>query len=72
VLIGKYLTVPKGTGRDAKSTYVDRSVVYRDTEEAIVQNVIVDRNEDAMRFAKVGMRKIRPMAVGDKLSSRSG
>lgn len=67
MLIGKYLTVPKGTGRDAKSTYVDRSVVYRDTEEAIVQNVIVDRNEDAMRFAKVGMRKIRPMAVGDKL-----
>ncbi len=72
VLIGKYLTVPKGSGRDAKSVYVDRSVVYRDTEEAIVQNVIVDRNEDAMRFAKVGMRKIRPMAVGDKLSSRSG
>lgn len=72
VLIGKYLTVPKGTGRDAKSVYVDRSVVYRDTEEAIVQNVIVDRNEDALRFAKVGMRKIRPMAVGDKVSSRSG
>ncbi len=67
VLIGKYLTVPKGTGRDAKSVYVDRSIVYRDTEEAIVQNVIVDRNEDAMRFAKVGLRKVRPLVVGDKL-----
>jgi DNA-directed RNA polymerase beta subunit len=72
VLISKYLTTPKGVGRDAKSTYVDRSVVYRDSEEAIVQNVVVDRNEDAMRFAKVGLRKIRPMVVGDKVSSRSG
>lgn len=67
VIIGKYLTVPKGVGRDAKSVYVDRSVVYRDTEEAIVQQVVVDRNEDAMRFAKVGLRKIRPMVVGDKM-----
>lgn len=72
VLIGKYLAVPKGSGRDAKSVYVDRSIVYKDTEEAIVQNVVIDRNEDAMRFAKVGLRKIRPLAVGDKLSSRSG
>jgi DNA-directed RNA polymerase beta subunit len=72
VLIGKFMTVPKGSGRDAKSVYVDRSIVYRDTEEAVVQNVVVDRNEDAMRFAKVGLRKIRPMVVGDKLSSRSG
>ncbi len=72
VLIGKYLAVPKGTGRDAKSVYVDRSIVYKDTEEAIVQNVVIDRNEDAMRFAKVGLRKVRPLAVGDKLSSRAG
>jgi DNA-directed RNA polymerase II subunit RPB2 len=67
VLIGKYLAVPKGTGKDAKSVYVDRSIVYKDSEEAIVQNVVVDRNEDAMRFAKVGLRKLRPVAVGDKM-----
>ena len=67
VLIGKYMAVPKGTGRDAKSVYVDRSIIYKDSEEAIVQNVVIDRNEDAMRFAKVGLRKIRPLAVGDKL-----
>lgn len=66
VLIGKFMTVPKGTGRDAKSVYVDRSIVYKDSEEAIVQNVVVDRNEDAMRFAKVGLRKVRPVAIGDK------
>jgi DNA-directed RNA polymerase beta subunit len=72
VLISKYLSVPKGTGRDAKSVYVDRSIVYKDSEEAIVQNVVIDRNEDAMRFVKVGLRKIRPVAIGDKFSSRSG
>ncbi len=66
------MTVPKGTGRDAKSVYVDRSIVYKDSEEAVVQNVVVDRNEDAMRFAKVGLRKVRPVAIGDKFSSRSG
>jgi hypothetical protein len=60
------MTVPKGTGRDAKSVYVDRSIVYKDSEEAVVQNVVVDRNEDAMRFAKVGLRKVRPVAIGDK------
>ena len=67
VLIGKYLSVPKGTGKDAKSVFVDRSIVYKDSEEAVVQNVVVDRNEDAMRFAKVGLRKMRPVAVGDKM-----
>ena len=66
VLISKYMSVPKGTGRDAKSVYIDRSIVYRDSEEAVVQNVVVDRNEDAMRFAKVGLRKVRPVAIGDK------
>lgn len=72
VLIGKYMSVPKGTGRDAKSVYVDRSVVYKDSERAIVQKVVVDKNEDANRFVKVSLRKIRPMSVGDKVSSRSG
>lgn len=66
VLVGKYMSVPKGTGREAKSVYIDRSIVYKDSEEAIVQNVVIDRNEDAVRFAKVGLRKIRPVAIGDK------
>lgn len=32
-----------------------------------MQNVVIDRNEDAMKFAKVGLRKVRPLTVGDKL-----
>lgn len=70
VLIGKYMSVPKS--QTSKYIYMDRSIVYKDTEPAIVQNVVIDRNEDAMRFAKVGHKNIRCMSVGDKLSSRSG
>lgn len=72
VLIGKFMQIPKGTGRDSKSTYLDRSTIYKDSEEAIVQNVVIDHNEDGMSFCKVSLRKPRPMAVGDKMSSRSG
>ncbi len=70
VLIGKYMSIPKS--QTSKYVYMDRSIVYKDSEKAIVQNVIIDRNEDAMRFAKVGLKNIRPMAIGDKLSSRAG
>lgn len=66
VLIGKFTTMPKGAGRDAKSVYSDKSLVYRDSEEAVVQQTIVGHNEEAMRFAKVGLRKIRPVNIGDK------
>lgn len=62
VIIGRYMAIPKG--KDDKYIYTDRSIVYKEDEEAIVHNVIVDRNEDDMRFAKVAMRKIRPVAVG--------
>lgn len=65
VLIGKYMSVPKS--QTSKYIYMDRSIVYKDTEPAIVQNVVIDRNEDAMRFAKVGLKNIRPMSIGDKL-----
>lgn len=70
VLIGKYMSVPKS--QTSKYSYMDRSIVYKASEPAIVQNVIIDRNEDAMRFAKVGLKNIRRMSIGDKLSSRSG
>jgi DNA-directed RNA polymerase II subunit RPB2 len=68
VLIGKYLPIPKG--KDEKYLYMDRSIVYKESEEAIVHNVIVDRNEDDARFCKVALRKIRPVAIGDKFCLR--
>ncbi len=63
VIIGKYMPIAKGT--ESKYTYVDRSIVYKEDEPAIVHKVIEDHNEDAL-FCKVGLRKIREVAVGDK------
>jgi DNA-directed RNA polymerase II subunit RPB2 len=70
VLISKYMSIPKS--HTSKNIYLDRSRVYGENEPAIVQNVIEDKNEEGIRFVKVGIRKIRPLAVGDKLSSRAG
>lgn len=64
VLIGKYMPIPKG--KDEKYLYTDRSIIYKESENAIVHNTIIDRNEDDVRFCKVALRKIRPVAVGDK------
>lgn len=64
VLIGKYMPLPKG--KNDRYLYMDKSIVYKESEPAIVHDVIDDRNEDDMRFCKVGLRKIRPVAIGDK------
>jgi hypothetical protein len=64
VLIGAYMPIPKG--KDDKFIYIDRSIVYKDQEDAIVHNVIKDQNEDDNPFVKVSLRKIRPVSVGDK------
>lgn len=70
VLIGKCMPLPKG--KSDKYKYLDRSIVYKSKEKAIVQKVVDGRNEEGVRFVKVGLRKPRPTAVGDKFSSRSG
>jgi hypothetical protein len=63
-VIGKYMRIPKMT--EQGNTMSDRSLIYKEKEEAIVHNVITDRNEDDERFCKVALRKVRPVAVGDK------
>jgi len=70
VLIGKYIPIPKD--KNEQYVFADRSIVYKEGEEAIVHNVVIDRNEDDMKFCKVALRKVRPVAIGDKFSSRSG
>jgi DNA-directed RNA polymerase beta subunit len=52
--------------------YVDRSVVYRLDEPAIVVKVIHPRNDEDTLIAKVKLRSYRPLAIGDKLSSHAG
>lgn len=66
VLLGKVVPNPR---KDDKP-YVDRSVIYDDKEEAVVYNVIEDRNEDDVLFCKVAVRKNRPVQVGDKFCVR--
>ena len=70
VLIGKYMALQKN--KSEKFIYTDRSVVYRENEDAVVHERIVDHNEDDELFCKVALRKIRPVRVGDKFSSRQG
>jgi DNA-directed RNA polymerase II subunit RPB2 len=68
VLIGKVMKITKNA--DAKYMYTDRSLVYKEDEEAIVHDVICDRDEDDEQFCKVVLRKKRPVKIGDKFSVR--
>jgi len=70
VLIGKYMPLPKG--KNDRYLYMDRSIVYKENEDAVVHTVITTRNADDARFTKVALRKLRPVAIGDKYSSRAG
>lgn len=52
--------------------YVDRSVIYKLDEPAVVERVIYPRNDEDILIAKVKLRSYRPIRIGDKLSSFSG
>lgn len=67
-IIGKYMKTPKTN--DQEVSMVDRSVLYKEKEQAIVHNVIINRNESDERFCKVACRKIRPVVIGDKFSMK--
>lgn len=69
-VIGKQMRISKTATKEI--TVSDRSIIYKQSEEAIVHNVTVGRNEDDERFCKVGLRKVRPVKTGDKFSSRAG
>src|SRR3990172_1967540 len=70
VLISKYSKIPKP--KDDGYLFVDKSVIYKSDEPSIVEEVIVPRNEEDIPVAKVKLRGIRTIQVGDKISSRSG
>lgn len=53
-------------------THVDRSIVYNRDEPAVVERVINARNDTDERVVKVKLRFERHIAVGDKMSSRTG
>ena len=68
-LIGKIAKVPSP---DKGYTLIDRSIIYKETEPAIVHDVINERNEQDDQIVKVILRKPRSPTIGDKFSSRSG
>lgn len=67
VIIGKRMKVD-----DDEYPYVDRSIVYNGSEPAIVENVIVERDQNDTQICKVSFRNIRNVTIGDKFSSRAG
>jgi DNA-directed RNA polymerase beta subunit len=69
VLIIKHAKLPKA---EKGKLYDDRSIVYKFAEPAIVEKVVVTLNDEKKSMARVKLRMIRPLQVGDKISSRSG
>lgn len=67
-IIGKIMKITKNV--DENFQYTDRSIIYKEEEPAVVFNVIIDRNEEDEQFCKVVIRKLRPVANGDKFSVR--
>lgn len=69
VLIVKSAKIPKP---EDQYLYEDRSIIYNYDEPVFIEQVITPRNDEDALIAKVKTRAVRPLGVGDKLSSRSG
>ena len=52
--------------------YEDQSKIYKTIEETYIDKNYIDRNGEGYNFAKVRLRKMRKLVIGDKLSSRHG
>ena len=69
IIIGKHIPVDN----DSQYKYADRSIMYKRTEDAIVENVIPEtRNQSDVNICKVATRNIRVVTNGDKFTSRHG
>ncbi len=71
-LIGKIYKFPK-TVEDRKDIdYLDKSIIYKDEEPAVVHEVLLYKQDGDKLNAKVVLRKPRSVELGDKFSARSG
>lgn len=61
-----------GDAADARYLWVDRSIIYALDEPARVDAVLRPRGANDQLFGLVKLQYARPVAVGDKFSSRSG
>lgn len=80
-IIAKVLKVPrdptelKDPNAREKKDYIDKSIIYKDRDPAIVHRsmfYITNQDNSDKNVAKVVVRKPRPVSIGDKFSSRSG
>lgn len=69
VIIGKMAELQKPINN---KTYKDTSIIYSNSEPAIVEMVIRARNQDDEEFCKVKYSSVRTLGIGDKFSSRAG
>ncbi len=79
ILIGRYAKITRARGSagaapdpDSKYQWIDRSVMYRLDEPAIVDAVLKPRGANDELFGLVKLRYARSLGIGDKMSSRSG
>jgi DNA-directed RNA polymerase beta subunit len=69
ILIVKCAKIPKPKDQ---YLYEDRSIEYKYDEPVYIEKVITPRNDEDALIAKVKTRAVRPIGIGDKLSSRTG
>lgn len=71
-LIAKLYRFPKGPDDRKDMDFIDKSLIYKEEEPAIVHEVLTYKQEGDKPNAKVVMRKPRSVELGDKFSARSG
>ena len=73
ILIGKVTPLAaKGSRRHIVEEYRDSSVVLRNSTGGIVDQTSVTDTTDRGRVARVRVRSVRELSIGDKVSSRHG
>ncbi len=69
VVMGSYIEIPKPSDQ---RIYKDTSVLFPYNESAMIESVVIARNQDEEEFAKVKFSSVRTLGIGDKFSSRAG
>lgn len=72
VIVGRVVKINKSATDQSPYQFIDKSIVYRLNEPAIVEETLQPRNVNDERFGIVKLRYERPLRTGDKLSSRCG
>lgn len=69
VIIGKYLKINKTSG---EYSYIDKSVVYDHSHDAVVHRVVQTRDQEGKQIVKVVLSVYKIPVTGDKFSQTTG